>query len=297
MFDSTPTDTTPAADYFQSAADSAITPRVKNDKYTLYLGDCHDIVKQIPSGSVDLVCTDVPYFSTNLDFDKKCFSLKPILEESVRVLKPSGVFVTTCDLNMLIELRSHNLFKSSYELIWPKNQTTHPLDANIRPLRGHEFVLVMTNTLKKSIYNPQMTVGNKYKKNQKGVLKHSNQPRIHGLNIYDGGRFPLSVLPIFYDQERQDSSRSDKTRHPTQKPLDLISWLIKTYSNEGDTVLDPFMGSGTTGVACASLGRNFTGIEINPEYFDISLRRIADELSRPRMFAEPPKPAKQEAML
>ena len=201
---------------------------------------------------------------------------KALLLEFKRLLKPHGVFVTFADFNLLAELRSYKLFKSAYEIIWHKVAPVGFLDANVRPLRSHEFIGVFVDGLKKSTYNPQKTEGKAYRTKQGKDRKFH-----HYSNLKDefrtentGGRMPISVWNGFYDKERQNSSILTKSRHPTQKPLDLVKNLILTYSNKGDVILDPFMGSGTTMLAAQELNRNGIGCELHLDYFNIAQARI-----------------------
>jgi site-specific DNA-methyltransferase (adenine-specific) len=252
-----------------------------NKPYHLHTGDCLPFIQTLPDNSVDLIYTDPPYFSTDLHFDKEPrIDFKAHLLECKRVLKPHGILVAHCDLNLLIELRSFGLFKSSYELIWHKIQTTNPFDANVMPLRQHEYILVMVDGIKKATYNPQKTEGESYQIVQKSSrIKHLAGNREEGLKKYDGLRFPCSVLSGFYDEERQNSNVSDKARHPTQKPLSLAGWLIKTYSNEGDIILDPFAGSGTSGAAGIKLKRKVLLCEKFEDYAKIAQRRCENALN------------------
>ena len=216
--------------------------------------------------SVDCVITDPPYYSTDLHFDKaERIDFKNWLQECKRVLKPHGVLVSFADLNLLAELRGYKVFKSTYELIWEKTLAVGFLDANIRLLRNHEFIGVFVDGLKKSTYNPQKTDGKPFKTKRSGQASHY---RTHGNNTIEntGERHPKSVLKF--------SNNNYKSQHPTAKPIDLLQWLIKTYTNDGDTVLDPFMGSGTTGAACKLLNRSFIGCELDAGYFEIAQNRI-----------------------
>lgn len=232
----------------------------------LHNTDCREIMASIKTGSIDCIITDPPYYSTDLAFDKAPrIDFEAWLKECQRVLKPHGVLVSFSDFNLLSELRRLSPFKSTYELIWRKSSAVGFLQANQRPLRNHEFIGIFVDGLKKSTYNPQMvdckpyyhcaTKMTKIYSGNESIAKH-----------YDKAH-PASVLEFGLD--------SDKF-HPTQKPLDAISWLLKTYSNEGDTVLDCFMGSGTTGHACALLNRNFIGCELDKNYFAIAEKRILD---------------------
>jgi len=241
-------------------------------------GDCRVEMAKMADGSVDLIVTDPPYYSTNLAFDKAPrIDYKQWLIDYKRVLKDTGVLVSFCDLNLLIELKGNKVFKTAYEIVWQKNISVGFLDANRRPLRNHEFIIVMTNALNKSTYNPQKTKGKPFYKKE-----NPNTPntRIYGKSNYidrineSGDRHPSTVLNIKHDSERCNSKITNKVRHPTQKPLELCEWLVKTYSNNGDTLLDCFTGSGSTGVAAQNLNRNFIGIELDSDYFEMAKNRI-----------------------
>ena len=131
----------------------------------LMMGDCLNLMSEIADGSVDLVLTDPPYYSTSLQFDQgEKLNFEVVLNELKRILKPAGILVSFADFNLLAELRSYNAFKTSYELIWQKTMAVGFLDANIRPLRSHEYIGVFTNALKKSTYNPQKTQGIAYER-------------------------------------------------------------------------------------------------------------------------------------
>lgn len=251
----------------------------------LYNDDCLNIMRDMPDNSVDLICTDPPYYSTALAFDKQPrIDFEYWLKECKRVLKPAGVLVSFADFNLLANLRSKKIFKSSYELIWQKNQPQGFLDANVRPLRNHEFIGIFTDKFKTSTYNPQKFnyQSSRFKIGESNKVRNiQNKTDTHYsiVNKKDyiefGLRHPLSVL---YCQNWNGGMalkrKNGQERHPTQKPIDLVEWLIKTYSNDGDIVLDCFAGSGTTGVACQQLNRQFIGIELNPEYFEIAQKRI-----------------------
>lgn len=245
---------------------------------TLHFKDCFEVMKGMADGSVDLICTDPPYYSTDLHFDKAPrLDFKALLLEFKRILKPHGIFVTFADFNLLAELRSYKLFKSAYEIIWQKNMAVGFLDAKVRPLRSHEFIGVFVDGLKKSTYNPQKTKGEPYH-NKQGKMRPSScygkLDEHFRTDNHEGWYYPKSVFGGFYDPDMFNSSITNKPRHPTQKPLDLIEYLIKTYSNEGDVVFDPFMGSGTTGLGCKNLNRSFIGCEIFEDYFNIAQSRI-----------------------
>ena len=235
----------------------------------LHNTDCREVMANIKTGSIDCIITDPPYYSTDLHFDKAPrIDFEFWLKECQRILKPSGVLVSFADFNLLADLRSKKVFKSSYELIWHKTTTVGFLQANRRPLRSHEFIGVFVDGLNKATYNPQKTTGEPYTHCETKMTDiYSGKKAGSETGIYDGSRHPHTVIK---------SSRDKANHHPTQKPLYLCDWLIKTYSNEGDTVLDCFMGSGTTGHACALLNRNFIGCELDKNYFAIAEKRILD---------------------
>ncbi len=243
---------------------------------TLYLGDCREILPTLPG--CDLILTDPPYYSTNLVFDQQeKIDFKALMLDLKAVLKPAGVLVSFADFNILAELRSYQVFKTSYELIWHKTMAVGFLHANLRPLRDHEYIGVFTDALKKSTYNPQKKGGGEtYKKNRKGVLSDHYATERTNSNNSSGIMHPRSVLKF--------SNGNNYSEHPTQKPDDLCEYLILTYSNPKESILDPFMGSGTTGVAAIKMGKLFTGIEREPKYFDIACRRIEEATKQPDIF-------------
>jgi len=264
----------------------------------LICGDCLEVLKTLSDNSINTVVTDPPYYSTNLAFDKaEQIDFSVLLNELKRVLKSNGVFVSFGDFNTLVKLKMTGVFPQFYEIVWQKNLTQGYLDAKFRPLRNHEFIGVFYDKLKSTTYNPQKFnyQSSRFKIGESnGVRRITTKDRIYDPNlkkidyIEDGTRYPLTVC---YCQNWNGGEalkvRNGQKRHPTQKPLDLVEYLVKTYTNEGDVILDPFMGSGTTGIAAKNLGRDFIGIEIFQEYFDIAKQRIDN--------AQPP--AQQELIM
>jgi site-specific DNA-methyltransferase (adenine-specific) len=236
----------------------------------LYNKDCRELMAEIESSTIDLILTDPPYYSTDLAFDKAPrIDFEAWLKECKRVLKPNGILVSFADFNLLADLRSKKVFKSTYELIWHKTMAVGFLDANRRPLMAHEFIGVFTENRNSTTYNPQKEKGEPYTKNNLGkdsTSIYSPKKGVYTLNN-SGDRHPTTIIKKSIDADKL---------HPTQKPVDLLQWLIKTYSNEGDTVLDCFMGSGSTGVACSYNNRKFIGCELDKTYFDIAEKRILD---------------------
>lgn len=231
------------------------------------LGDCLEKMKSIPDNSVDLVCCDMPYGTTNCKWDTN-IDLQLMWGEYSRIAKDNAAFVLFAQTPFDKVLGCSNLDWLRYELIWEKPLATGHLNAKKMPMKAHENVLVFYKKL--PTYNPQKTIGHSPVNN---YTKHQQDGDIYGktkIGISGGGsteRYPRSVQ--VFSSDRQKSKL-----HPTQKPVALIENLIKTYSDKGNVILDNCMGSGTTGVACKNLNRDFIGIEMDVTYFNIAKDRI-----------------------
>ena len=230
-------------------------------------GDCLERMKEIPDGSVDMVLADPPYGTTACKWDT-VIDLPLMWEQLKRVIKPNGAIVMTASQPFTSALIMSNVAMFKYDWVWQKPKGTGHLNAKKMPMRDKEDVLVFYS--KQATYNPQFLPGDAYReksggKNTKGYAGYGADKRTGNNN--DGKRFPKQVIK-FGVVERG-------TVHPTQKPVALMEYLVRTYTHEGDTVLDFTMGSGTTGVACLSTGRDFIGIELDPGYFQIASERIA----------------------
>ena len=236
-------------------------------KFNLMLGDCLERMKEIPDGSVDMVLTDPPYGTTACKWDS-IIPLEPMWEQLKRIIKPNGAIVLFGSQPFTSSLIMSNLKMFKYEQIWDKNKGTQPQLANIQPMKSHENILVFGKG--KINYYPQKTKGDPYTRdNKQNHTEHSLSKGLKPIKqVNSGFRFPKTVL--MYPRDFSAQSRL----HPTQKPVALMEYLIRTYTNEGETVLDNCMGSGTTGVACANTGRRFIGIEQDPTYFLIAAGRI-----------------------
>ena len=240
----------------------------------LLLGDCLEKMKEITDGSVDMVMCDLPYGTTQNKWDS-VIPLEPLWREYRRVCKPRAAIVLTASQPFTSALVMSNLTAFKYDWCWRKPKGTGHLNAKKQPMRDKEDVLVFYR--EQCTYNPQFTAGTPYK--DKAGKDHSASTSMTGsYGAYtnyrednDGKRYPKQVIE-FGVVERG-------TQHPTQKPVALMEYLIRTYTNEGQTVLDNAMGSGTTGVACANTGRRFIGIERDETYFAIAKKRIADALA------------------
>ena len=230
----------------------------------LRLGDCLDILPTLSDNSFDMVMVDLPYGTTACKWDS-IISLDFLWEQYNRICKDDAAMVFTAAQPFTTTLASSNIDNFRYEWIWEKPQGTNPMNAKVMPLKSHENILVFYRS--KPTYNPQMWYSTPYSGFSSDVSKigevYGSQKSKHRDNP-EGSRYPKTILK--YKQE--------KGLHPTQKPVELMEYLIKTYTNEGDTVLDNTMGSGTTGVACMNCNRNFIGIESDKKYFDIAKERI-----------------------
>jgi site-specific DNA-methyltransferase (adenine-specific) len=224
-------------------------------------GDCLELMKDIPDGSIDMILCDLPYGTTARNKWDCILPYDLLWNEYKRVIKDNGAICLFAQLPFDKTLAISNLQMLRYEWIWKKQQGTGHLNAKKMPMKAHENILVFYKKL--PTYNPQMTIGKPYIcKSGKGSSNYREQRSVVTKN--QGVRYPLDVIEF----------KSDKGLHPTQKPVALLEYLIKTYTNENETVLDNCMGSGSTGVACLNTGRNFIGMELDENYFKIAKARI-----------------------
>jgi len=230
----------------------------------LYLGNCLDILDEIEDNSVDMVLCDLPYGTTACTWDS-IIPLELLWEQYNRICKESAAMVFTAAQPFTTTLAASNIKNFKYEWIWEKPQGTNPMNAKVMPLKSHENILVFYR--KKPTYNPQMWFSTPYSGFSsetskigevygKAKSKHRDNP--------EGSRYPKTILKF----------KQEKGLHPTQKPVELMRYLIRTYSNKNDLILDNTMGSGTTGVACVLENRKFIGIEKDENYFKIAQDRI-----------------------
>jgi site-specific DNA-methyltransferase (adenine-specific) len=239
----------------------------------LYQGDCLEIMKNIPDKSVDMILCDLPYGTTDCAWDI-IIPFDKLWEQYNRISKPTTPIVLFGSEPFSSFLRMSNISMYKYDLYWEKEAPTNVLQLKRRFGKNVETISVFYK--KQCTYNPQ-----KYKHNGKkvtNVVKSGMGKLVAGNGLKpqtnyndDGTRYPKQVLKF---------NRVDKHHyvHPTQKPVELLEYLIKSFSNDGDTILDNCMGSGTTGVACKHLSRNFIGIELDKDYFNIAKNRIESEL-------------------
>lgn len=257
---------------------------------TLYHGDCLEKMKLIEDDSVDFIVTDLPYGSTRCKWDT-VIDPEKLWEQYTRILKkPHGVVALFGQQPFTTTLISSNIGWYKYNLIWKKNKTTQYLLANYRPMKCTEDICIFSpggaaaasRHKGNMTYNPQNLIPKEVKKRNsaKRIGKMLNQEHHLGPNNKLTGDSEYTQKFTNYPTEIVEFGVESSTIHETQKPVDLLEYLIKTYSNDGATVLDSTMGSGTTGVACVNTGRKFIGIELKKEYFDLARDRIHKHTER-----------------
>ena len=225
-------------------------------------GDCLEVMKDIPDKSIDMILCDLPYGTTACKWDT-VIPFEPLWEQYNRIIKDNGAIVLVGSEPFSSHLRLSNIKNYKYDWIWEKDNGTGFLNAKKMPLKKHENILVFYKKL--PTYNPQMRTGFKPYKCKQG--RHSTNYGAYEqghITESNGERYPIDIIEF----------KKDSGLHPTQKPVALLEYLIKTYTNEGDTVLDNCMGSGSTGIASKELNRNFIGIEIDEKYYKIACERI-----------------------
>lgn len=236
----------------------------------IYNMDCLDGMKMIPDKSIDMILSDLPYGTTRNKWDS-IIPLKPLWDIYKRIIKDNGAIVLTAQTPFDKVLGESNLKWLKYEWIWQKEKGTGHLNAKKMPLKNHENILVFYKKL--PTYNPQMTQNKSYFHGLNHKNKSTNYNQQNAVETKNEGlRYPLSI------QSFKRDSQFGESYSPTQKPVALFEYLIKTYTNEGEIVLDNCMGSGTTAIACMRTSRNFIGFELEKEYFDIANERIKKEL-------------------
>ena len=243
----------------------------------LILGDCIEKMKEIPDNSIDMVLTDPPYGTTACKWDS-VIPFEPMWEQLNRVIKPNGAIVLFGSEPFSSALRMSNIKNYRYDWIWEKDNHTNFLNIKKQPAKRHELVSVFYK--KQPTYNPQMWEGkeNNNSSNRKNIKREYLGASFEDREVVKTTKkYPKAN--IFFK-----SMGRGKAVHPTQKPVALMEYLIRTYTNEGETVLDFTMGSGSTGVACVNTGRDFIGIELDEGYFNLANNRIKEAQSQGRLF-------------
>lgn len=228
----------------------------------IYHGDCLELLPLVPDASVDMVLCDLPYGTTQNKWDS-VLPLDQLWAQYKRVVKPDGAIVLFAQTPFDKVLGASNLEMLRYEWIWDKGLATGFMNANRAPMKRHENILVFYKA--SVLYNPQFTAGKPYSIKRRSV--GPNYGKLKDVNYTtksDGKRYPISILQF----------SKEAGYHPTQKPVSLCEYLIKTYTNPGETVLDNCLGSGTTAIACINTGRQYIGIEKEEKYFNVALERI-----------------------
>ena len=235
--------------------------------------DCLEWMKRIPDGSIDCVITDPPYGTTACKWDT-VIPFEPMWEQLKRIIKPNGAIVLFGTEPFSSLLRISNIKEYRYDIIWEKSRFTNFLFVKKQFGKIHENISIFYR--KQPTYNPQMESGDPYFRNATGKPKTKDlmdKPATDNGKINESGeRYPKSIQRFPFHNVGND--------HPTQKPVPLIEYLIKTYTNEGETVLDNCMGSGTTAIACINTNRNYIGFELDKWYYDIAQERIRNHLSK-----------------
>ena len=229
----------------------------------VYQGDCLEVMKDIPDKSIDMILADLPYGTTACKWDT-IIPFEPLWEQYKRIIKDNGAIVLTASQPFTSALVMSNIKIFRYCWYWDKVRGSNFATVNIRPFNSCEEITVFYKN--QPTYNPQKKAGKPYTRKQGyvGEAKQTGLNKKEVITVNNGDRFPLSILRF----------SKESGLHPTQKPVALFEYLIKTYTNEGDLVLDNCAGSGTTGVACQNLNRNFILIEKEPEDVEIIKTRL-----------------------
>lgn len=258
----------------------------------IYNTDCLEGMKQIPDNSIDCIICDLPYevlhkSNEKVQWDRQ-LPLDKLWKQYLRITKPNAAIVLFAQGMFTAQLMMSQPKMWKYNLIWEKGRATGFLNANRMPMRSHEDIVVFYR--KQPVYNPQFRKGDSHPHGN-GAHKQTNQCygsfkelKSGATYYYDnvkvvpptGQCFPWSVLHFPKDH-------GSDTWHPTQKPVDLLRWLIRTYTNPGDVVLDNCMGSASTAIACIRENRHFIGYELNEDYYNRAKKRVKDELAQPQL--------------
>ena len=230
---------------------------------TLLQGDCLELMKQVPDKSIDLILCDLPYGTTKCKWDV-VIPFDKLWAQYNRIIKDNGAIVLFGNEPFSSQLRLSNLKNYKYDWVWDKKRGSNFATVKIRPFNSFENIMVFYK--KQPTYNPQMWKSTPYtcKQGYVGVAKQTGLYRDDVITVNNGDRYPLTIL----------SFSKETGLYPTQKPVALLEYLIKTYTNEGDIVLDNCMGSGSTGVACKNTNREFIGMELDEKYYKIACERL-----------------------
>jgi DNA modification methylase len=248
------------------------------ERFQLLSGDCHEVLSDLPAGGAACVVSDPPYAVTKLAWDKP-LDWPAVWAQLHRVTAPTANLILFAQQPFATDLIASNRPAFRYELIWRKSRATGFLDAHCRPMRAHENILLFCRQWRGAgnrmlaTYHPQMTPGKPYSKRRAGDRRgncaahygSTSDPHKPTVNL-SGDRFPTSIMEFI--------SWKNPCGHPTEKPVDLLRWLIRSYSNPGDLILDFCCGTGSTGVAALVEGRRFLGVERAPDLVEVARRRL-----------------------
>ena len=248
----------------------------------LHCGDCLELMKNIPDGSVDMILCDLPYGTTQCEWDVR-IPFEPLWEQYNRIIKPNGAIVLFSAQPFTTDLINSQRKLFRYEIIWEKTQPTGFYNAKKMPLRKHENILVFYKNL--PTYNPIKTIistptgrtrkNSDWKKTSGGFVGTCSKEAAEKYSYTDDGtRYPTDIIKFSNWNGTLFGNKAKTVKHQTTKPVPILEYLIKTYTNEGGVVLDNCMGSGSTGVACVNTNRRFIGIELDDGYFEIAQKRI-----------------------
>ena len=230
---------------------------------TLLQGNCLELLKEVKTNSIDMILADLPYGMTANKWDS-VIPLEPLWDQYMRIIKDHGVIALFGDEPFASELRLSNKKYYRYDWIWIKSRATGFLNANRMPMKNTETISIFYKHL--PLYHPQITKGKPYKvSGGRPSINYGHYNAECKITNNKGTRYPVKTIKF---------AKAKNAIHPTQKPVPLLQYLIKTYTDEGMTVLDNCMGSGSTGVAAKQLNRNFIGMELDPKYFGIAKKRI-----------------------
>ena len=243
----------------------------------LFQGDCLKVMAELPDGSVDMVLADPPYGTTACKWDT-VIDLPLMWEQLKRVIKPNGAIVMTASQPFTSALVMSNPKMFKYEFTWVRAHKSGHLNAKNRPMVAHENVVVF--------YDKQPTYDPVFEKGSGRAGKSATPTKTHVYGAVERQEAYKRPDYVSKDSVLKGFAVTDRGLHPTQKPVALMEYLIRTYTNEGETVLDFTMGSGTTGVACQNTGRDFIGIELDPDYFGIASKRIDEATRQIDIFSE-----------
>lgn len=257
-----------------------LTPKYNSNELYLFNDDCINVLKDINDKTINLFVLDLPYGQTSCGWDS-LINLDDMWKEIKRTMKSNAQIIFFCTTKFGVSLINSNPKWFRYDLVWKKSRKVGFLSANKMPLRQHEMIYVFSdNKAKGKEYNPQKTSGKPYKArhgvNIEGYYRDGKKYTLIS-NENKGDRHPTSILD--YEKTILEFNNPSKSYHKTAKPVDLLEWIIKSYSNENDVICDFTMGSGSTGIVCYNTKRKFIGVELNNEIYNIAEERIKLKLT------------------